>query len=67
MSLRALALVVLTLTLSSVAIAGETIELFNGKDLSGWKKRGGNATYRVENGEIVGSSAPNTTRSSIPI
>jgi hypothetical protein len=61
MSLRALALVVLTLTLSSVAIAGETIELFNGKDLSGWKKRGGNATYRVENGEIVGSSAPNTT------
>src|SRR3954467_1221448 len=61
MSLRALALILLTLTLSSFATAGETVELFNGKDLTGWTKRGGNASYRVENGEIVGSSAPNTT------
>jgi hypothetical protein len=61
MSLRALALIVLTVIPSSFASAGETIELFNGKDLAGWTKRGGNATYQVENGEIVGSSAPNTT------
>ncbi len=61
MSLRALALIVLTLIPSSFASAGEAIELFNGKDLTGWTKRGGNATYQVENGEIVGSSAPNTT------
>jgi hypothetical protein len=47
---------------SPVAIfADQQVELFNGKDLTGWTKRGGNATYRVENGEIVGQSAPNTT------
>ena len=45
----------------TLTIAGETVELFNGKDLTGWTKRGGNATYKVENGEVVGSSAPNTT------
>ena len=28
--------------------------LFNGKDLTGWHKVGGDATYTVENGEIVG-------------
>ncbi len=61
MSLRALALVVLILIPSSFADAGETIELFNGKDLTGWTKRGGNATYHVDHGEIVGVSAPNTT------
>lgn len=41
-------------------LADESIELFNGKDLSGWIKRGGAATYSVDNGEIVGHSAPNT-------
>ncbi len=37
--------------------------LFNGKDLTGFIQRGGKATYAVENGEIVGTSAfdtPNT-------
>src|SRR5205823_4503951 len=41
--------------------AAHTIEIFNGKNLDGWTKRGGNGTYAVENGEIVGRSAPNTT------
>jgi hypothetical protein len=40
--------------------ADELVEIFNGKDLSGWTKRGGDATYAVENGEIVGRSVPNT-------
>jgi hypothetical protein len=44
-----------------VAFADKTVEIFNGKDLKGWIKRGGEATYRVENGEIVGRSAPNTS------
>jgi hypothetical protein len=35
-------------------------QLFNGEDLSGWVKLGGEATYRVEEGAIVGISAPNT-------
>ena len=36
---------------------------FNGKNLKGWVVRGGKATYRVENAEIVGKTAlqtPNT-------
>jgi hypothetical protein len=37
--------------------------LFNGKDLSGWKKLNGQAEYRVENGEMIGVTrlgTPNT-------
>jgi hypothetical protein len=37
--------------------------LFNGKDLDGWVPRGGKATYRVEDGQIVGTSVPNTGNS----
>jgi hypothetical protein len=47
--------------LPATVFASQSVEIFNGKDLKGWTKRGGNATYRVENGEIVGHSAPNTT------
>jgi hypothetical protein len=34
--------------------------LFNGKDLDGWVKRGGKASYAVEDGCIVGTSTLNT-------
>ncbi|MBQ7495247.1 MAG: DUF1080 domain-containing protein [Bacteroidaceae bacterium] len=37
--------------------------LFNGKNLSGWTQRGGKATYKVENGIIVGYSKTNTENS----
>ena len=37
--------------------------LFDGKSLAGWKQRGGAAKYRVENGEIVGTTVPNTGNS----
>jgi len=37
--------------------------LFNGKDLTGWKQVNGKALYRVENGEIVGTSVTNTPNS----
>ena len=30
--------------------------LFNGRDLTGWVKRGGDAEFTVENGEIIGSA-----------
>jgi hypothetical protein len=40
------------------------LPLFNGNNLNGWHTLGGSATYHVENGEIVGTSAapssPNT-------
>src|SRR5262245_40448757 len=62
---RPLATVSLTLlaTLATVApiSAEEEVQIFNGKDFSGWTKRGGEATYRVEDGVIIGRSAPNTT------
>jgi hypothetical protein len=34
--------------------------LFNGKDLTGWKTMGGKAKYTVENGEIVGRTVANS-------
>jgi 3-keto-disaccharide hydrolase len=46
---------------TSSVFADKKVEIFNGKDLKGWTKRGGKATYAVENGEIVGRSAPNSS------
>jgi len=47
-----------------IGINGQTesnwIELFNGKDLSGWEVLGGNAEYKVVDGTIVGISKLNT-------
>src|SRR5205814_3128422 len=39
------------------------VNLFNGKDLTGWVQHSGKAKYTVENGEIVGRTAPNTENS----
>jgi hypothetical protein len=39
------------------------VPLFNGKNLDGWVQRGGNAKYTVEDGYLVGRSAPNTSNS----
>ena len=35
--------------------------LFDGKTLDGWVRRGGEATYRVEDGVIVGATVPKTS------
>ncbi len=32
------------------------VDLFNGKDLSGWSQKNGTATYKVENGYIMGTT-----------
>jgi hypothetical protein len=37
--------------------------LIDGPSLKGWKQRGGVAKYRAENGEIIGTSVPNTGNS----
>ena len=42
------------------ATAGEWETLFNGKDIDGWIKKGGEATYKVEDGCIVGTTKPKT-------
>lgn len=51
----------------SVALTAQSDEgwrdLFNGKDLSGWEKRNGSASYKVQDGVIVGvteTQTPNT-------
>lgn len=36
--------------------SGSWVSLFNGKSLDGWKILNGTAEYKVENGEIVGTS-----------
>ena len=59
-ALVAFPLLLLAATVSP-ARAAETVELFNGKDLTGFTKRGGAATYAVEDGAIVGRSVPNTS------
>jgi hypothetical protein len=38
-------------------------KLFNGKDLDGWVQKGGKAQYKVEDGQIVGTTVPNTGNS----
>jgi hypothetical protein len=48
----------------SIAVSGfaesREVKIFNGKDFKGWTKRGGDATYAVEGGVVVGRSVPNT-------
>ena len=53
----------MTLLLTLALLQDEWTPLFNGKDLDGWVQRGGKADYKVEDGEIVGRSAPNTANS----
>jgi hypothetical protein len=49
--------------LLSVLPADDWKPLCDGQSLKGWTQRGGVAKYRVENGEIVGTSVPNTGNS----
>ncbi len=39
------------------------VSLFNGKDLTGWLQKNGTATYRVEDGAIVGKTAEGSPNS----
>ena len=51
----------LMISACSISMAADTwTDLFNGKNLDGWVQRGGVATYKVEDGAIVGTSTPNT-------
>ncbi len=52
-----------TQVISSGAAARPTISLFDGATLDGWTQRGGKATYSVEDGCIVGRTAPNQPNS----
>ncbi len=44
-------------------MAADWVELFNGKDLSGWEQKNGTATYEVKDGVIVGMTAKGSPNS----
>ncbi len=48
---------------AKAAESGKWQSLVDGNSLDGWIQRGGKARYRVENGEVVGTSVPNTPNS----
>ncbi|MDO4585738.1 MAG: DUF1080 domain-containing protein [Planctomycetia bacterium] len=62
LSLLILLFLGLNVFLTQKVIALETeegfVSLFNGENLDGWVKRGGDATYRVADGEIIGECQP---------
>lgn len=50
----------LGLTSCNEPVKDHLTPLFNGENLDGWHTLGGVATYRVENGEIIGTTVANT-------
>jgi len=57
-------LTIAVLAIFAVAVqAGEWVELFDGKSLDGWIQKNGKATYKVEDGAIVGTTAKNSPNS----
>ncbi len=59
----ALLFVTVSVAVMGFSTEGEWQELFNGKNFKGWEKLDGAAEYRIENGEIIGTSmtgTPNT-------
>lgn len=61
--LRGITLLGLGAVMVVAADQAPAMPLFNGQNLDGWVQRGGKAIYRVENGEIVGATVPNTPNS----
>lgn len=59
-------LILFVFIMSGVAQAqGGWVDLFNGKDLTGWKQLNGEAKYEVVDGVIVGTTVMNTPNSFI--
>ena len=48
---------------SAPAAEGDWVQLFDGKSLDGWVQKNGTATYRVENGAILGKTAEGSPNS----
>ena len=55
--------VYLFLVCFSQSAQAQWVDLFNGKDLTGWKQLNGKAKYEVKNGEIIGTTVANTPNS----
>ena len=52
-----------TLSLQTTAQTSQWKNLFNGKDLSGWKQLNGKAKYSISKGEIIGTTVLNEPNS----
>jgi hypothetical protein len=65
LALRVLFIFLLTIPAAawSQKVSSKWIDLFNGKDLKGWKPLNGIAKFEVLNGEIVGTTVPNEPNS----
>jgi hypothetical protein len=62
-SILSFGLILGLLVWGSAAAAADWVNLFNGKNLDGWSIHSGTATYRVQDGAIVGTAvlgSPNT-------
>jgi len=55
--------ILLIASMGSAQNSGGWKSLFNGKDLTGWRQLNGQAKYSVSNGEIIGTTVPNTPNS----
>jgi hypothetical protein len=53
----------LAVTAASAVAAGDTLAIFDGKTLTGWKQLGGAADYQVKDGAIVGTTKPGVPNS----
>ena len=59
-----IALSIFSLPVCAAEKAGEGwVSLFDGKTLEGWSQKNGTATYRVEDGAIVGQTTPDSPNS----
>ena len=58
--LATLCFIVCAITLHAQAPEKGWKNLFDGKSFTGWKKLGGNAEYKIENGAIVGITVPSS-------
>ena len=59
----AFALITATLTLSTTTADENWVNMFDGKTLNGWTQKNGTATYRVEDGCIVGKTSEGSPNS----
>lgn len=63
-SAKTSAIISFLMVFSAGVLAAEPWQyLFNGKNLSGWEQKGGRAVYKVEHGEIVGTTVRDTPNS----
>ncbi|MCM2373649.1 3-keto-disaccharide hydrolase [Aporhodopirellula aestuarii] len=61
--LASLCFVLATILSISAAETTDFVDLFNGKNLEGWTQRNGTATYQIEDGAIVGTTAEGSPNS----